>query len=177
MTAGNFFPPGLSVRPVAPADNETVRSLFITAQKELVPDDAERELRIAFKKYTDSALNDDLAKASFHYSKPKRQMWVLESKPKEIVAMIAIDSDSDSPGIALLRRLFVSPEFRGKGVARLLSLRSEQWAEKQGFATMRLYTTEFHTEARNLYESLGYETVQESNYGPIAVFQMEKSLK
>lgn len=175
--SANFFPPGLSVRRVAPADNETVRSLFIAAQKELVPDGADRELRIALKKYTDSALNDDLAKASFHYSKPKRRMWVLESQRKEIVAMISVDSASAASGIALLRRLYVSPEFRRKGVAKLLSLRAEQWAQKQDFSTMRLYTTEFQPEARRLYESLGYDTTLESSYGPVAVFQMEKSLK
>ncbi len=176
MTAGNFFPPGLSVRAVTPSDNESVRSLFIAGQSELVSSDTPIDLRIAVKKYTDSALNNDLSRASVHYSKPKRQMWVLESQQKVIVAMIAVDSVAERPSIATLCRLVVSSEFRRKGVARLLSLRAEQWAQKQGFEIIRLETTELHPPAIALYESLGYVKAGQLKYGPISVVEMEKQL-
>lgn len=177
-SSGNFFPPGLAVRQISPTDNEAVRSLFIEAQADIQPDDADLETRIALKKYTDSCLMDDLAKASVHYSQPGRHMWVLESQEHEIIAMAAIDSDGEDPpsGVALLRRLAVRPEFRRKGVATLLSKRAEQWATKQGFSTLRLYVSEFQTDARSLYEKLEYAQVAADKYGPIAVFEMEKPL-
>lgn len=172
----NIFPPGLAVRSVRPTDNESVRALFITVQKELAPPDAAQSLRIAIKQYTDSCLNDDLARASVYYSKQHRHLWVLESQEKEIVAMVAVDADADVGNVAILRRLAVAEPFRRKGVARLLVQRTEQWASRQGYLQIKLYVTEIQPAARSLYESLGYSEKQAENYGPIAVFEMEKAL-
>lgn len=178
--SANLFPPGLAVRQISPTDNEAVRSLFIESQAGLLPGDADRETRIALKKYTDYCLMSDLARASVHYSKPGRRMWLLESQEHEIVGMIAVDADldsSDSPGeIALLRRLAVKQEFRRKGVAMLLSRRAEQWASKQGFSKIQLYVSELQPEARDLYSKLEYAEIGVEHYGPIPVHQLEKSL-
>lgn len=171
----NFFPPGLAVRAIQPADNDAVRALFITVQNELAPTDADLELRIAIKRYIDSCLNDDLARASVYYSKPRRRLWVLESQEREIVAMIAIEADENEPGAARLRRLAVARQFRRKGVGRLLVQRTEQWALQQGFGRIALYVSELQPAAQSLYESLGYGRKQAENYGPIAVLEMHKS--
>ncbi len=178
--SGNFFPPGLAVRQISPTDNEAVRALFIAAQNDILPDGADRATRIALKKYTDSCLMADLARASTHYAQPGRRMWVLESQEHEIVALAAIDSEPDDLSsareIALFRRLAVRPEFKRKGVGTLLSKRAEQWAAKQGFATLKLYVSELQPAARSLYEKLEYSEIGSEDYGPIAVFEMEKSL-
>lgn len=174
---GNFFPPGLVVRSISPTDNEPVRQLFIDTQADILPEGADLQTRIALKKYTDSCLMSDLARPSVHYSKPGRRMWLLESREHEIVAMAAIDSDAESdPDLALLRRLAVRPEFRRKGVAMLLSRRAEQWASKQGFSKIRLYVSELQPAARSLYERLDYAQVGVEHYGPIPVYELEKSL-
>lgn len=171
---GSMFPPGLAVRAVQPTDNEAVRALFIATQGGLAPPDAGLEVRIALKRYTDSCLNDDLARASVHYSKPPRRMWVLESREREIVAMAALDAHETDSEAGLLRRLAVAPQFRRKGVARLLVQRTEQLASRRGLSAMRLYVSELQPAARSLYESLGYREKQVSSYGPIAVFELEK---
>lgn len=175
----NFFPPGLAVRKISPTDNEAVRKLFIEAQADICPDDADRETRIALKKYTDSCLMADLARASTHYSKPGRRMWLLESQEHEIVGMVAIDSESEDStsgeaGTALLRRLAVRSEFRGKGVAKLLSRRAEQWASRHGFLKIKLFVSELQPVARKLYEKLEYAQVGLEHYGPIPVYELEK---
>lgn len=173
---GNFFPPGLAVRPVQPADNEAVRALFIAGQKELAGPGSAPNVRIAIKRYTDACLMDDLARASVHYSKPGRRMWVLESQQHEVAAIAAIDSMDSTAGVALFTRLVVAPQFRRKGVARLLTRRAEQWAVRQGYSMARLEVTDLQPVARAMYVSLGYVDRNTSYYGPITVFEMEKSL-
>ncbi len=172
----NMFPPGLAVRRVAPTDNEAVRELFIACQNELLPADAERELRIRLKSYTDSSLMDDLSKPSAYYLKANRHLWVLESQEHEIVAMAAVDAAEDAPGVALLRRLCVSMEFRRKGVATLLSRRAEQWAARRGYSAMRLYVTELQSGAQSLFTKLEYAEIRQEDSGPITVIEMEKAL-
>ncbi len=176
-TPANTFPPGLRVRQVRPTDNEAVRQLFIESQNGLLPEDATREVRIAMKKYTDSCLMSDLARASTHYTKPGRRMWILESQQREIVAMAAVDMEDGKPEVGLLRRLCVAPGFRRKGVATLLSQRAEQWAAKQGFSSIRLYASELQPEAKGLHDKLEYAQIATSNFGPLAVVEMEKRLE
>lgn len=172
----NFFPPGCAVRAIRPTDNEAVRSLFIAGQIELAPAGATPELRIALKKYTDSCLNEDMNRASVHYSKPGRRMWVMESQEKAVVAMIGLDNTPPEPGVGFLRRLVVAPHFRRKGVARLLTQRAEQYAARQGLAVLRLEVSDLQPGARKMYDSFGYREVRSFDYGPIVVFDLEKRL-
>ncbi len=175
----SLFRPGLALREISPTDNEVVRSLFIESQAGLMPEDADSATRIALKKYTDSCLMDDLSRASVHYSKPGRRMWLLESKEHDIVAMAAVDSNRDEApsDTALLRRIVVKPEFRRKGLATLLSRHAEQWAARQGFEQMWLYVSELQPSARDMYSKLDYAEVETSSYGPITVFKLQKPLQ
>lgn len=175
-STANFFPPGLSVRSIRPADNDAVRALFIRGQSEFVAPESPLDVRMAAKRYIDSCLVADLARPHYHYSQPRRKLWVLESQAKEIVAMAAVNSSDDDSAAALLCRLVVSPEFRRKGVARLLIQQAERWASQQGFRVVRLDTTEYQLAAIALYESLGYVNTGSEMYGPIPVRLMEKRL-
>ena len=105
-SGGDPFPPGLAVRKIGPTDNDAVRALFIAAQASIQPEDADLETRIALKKYTDSCLMSDLARASTYYKQPGKSMWLLESQEKELAGMVAIDSDpeTEDPRTALLTR-------------------------------------------------------------------------
>lgn len=173
--SANLFPPGLAVRTIRATDNEAVRLLFILGQDELVSPGTPLDVRLAVKKYTDSCLMDDLARASHHYSHPRRRFWVVESEGGTIAAMAAIDSADEVPGISLLRRLVVSPDFRRKGVARLLVQRAEQWMAQQGFHTLRLDVTDLQPPAIALYRSMEFEETKTFMYGPITVFEIEKA--
>jgi GNAT superfamily N-acetyltransferase len=175
--SGNFFPPGLSVRAIRPTDNEAVRALFIQGQNEIAAGSGNIKLRISVKEYTDSCLHEDMERPSVHYSKPGRKFWVLESQERKIVAMCALDDHLSEPGIGLLRRLVVAPQFRRKGVARLLVQRTEQYAMKQGRPGIRLFTSELQPGARALYESLGYKLRSTGKFGPITVFEYEKPFR
>jgi putative acetyltransferase len=84
----------------------------------------------------------------------------------------------DKGDYAEVKRLFVSQEFRGQGVARVLMAELESRAFAAGYTLMRLETGTHQPESMRLYESLGYHI--RTPFGgyiddPLSVF-MEKKL-
>ena len=63
------------------------------------------------------------------------------------------------PGIAEIKRMFVTGSERGRGHARLLLTELEGRARAAGCERVRLLTTEVLREARALYASVGYRAV------------------
>jgi putative acetyltransferase len=75
-------------------------------------------------------------------------------------------------GICEMKRLYVRPPFREKGIGRLLSLRVVAEARARGYARMRLDTLASMTTARSLYRSMGFEEIKPYRFNPFhdAVF-------
>jgi putative acetyltransferase len=104
----------------------------------------------------------------------------------------AIDQDSDTAigcvgvvregqeqGTAEIKRLFVAPEYRGRGVATALMNALEALAIAQGVQVLRLETGIYQPESRRLYASRGYQVVPpfgQYTHDPLSVF-MEKVLR
>jgi putative acetyltransferase len=63
------------------------------------------------------------------------------------------------PGVAEVKRMFVLPEFRGRGIARQILLALESAARERGYATLRLETGTRQPEAIGLYRSAGYSQI------------------
>jgi GNAT superfamily N-acetyltransferase len=63
------------------------------------------------------------------------------------------------PGVAEVKRMFVTAPARGRGHARALLAELERVAAQDGCERVRLYTTEALLEARALYSTYGYRTV------------------
>ena len=64
---------------------------------------------------------------------------------------------------AEIKRMFTAPAGRGRGIARALLARLEDEARRIGYTKARLETGEELHEAIKLYESVGYEPIE--NYG------------
>ncbi|MGH8991663.1 MAG: GNAT family N-acetyltransferase [Acidimicrobiia bacterium] len=62
--------------------------------------------------------------------------------------------------IAEVKRMYVRPEARGRGVARALLQRLVEDARAEGYRTVRLESLRFMTEAHALYRSLGFVDVK-----------------
>src|SRR5262245_9847152 len=60
------------------------------------------------------------------------------------------------PGVGEVKRMFVRPEFRGRGIARQILLALESAAQARGYSTLRLETGTRQPEAIGLYRSTGY---------------------
>lgn len=67
------------------------------------------------------------------------------------------------PGIGEVKRMFVRPEVRGKGVARRILSQLEARAKELGCTQVLLETSVKHTEAMALYRACGFEVIP--NYG------------
>jgi GNAT superfamily N-acetyltransferase len=62
-------------------------------------------------------------------------------------------------GRAELKRMFVRPDQRGRGLSRLVLSWLEQSAREAGLVDMVIETNTVHAEAIRLYESVGYEPI------------------
>jgi GNAT superfamily N-acetyltransferase len=75
-----------------------------------------------------------------------------------------------------IKKMYVIPAARGQGVARTLLHELERAALELGYDTVRLDTGPKQIHAQALYADEGYETVEDFNGNPVAVFWGEKRL-
>ncbi len=96
----------------------------------------------------------------------------------ELVACGAVRVMADDGVYGELKRVFISPAYRGKGLSRELVSRLEQDTLAHGVLLMRLETGVRQPEAIGLYQSMGYrerEPFGRYQPDPLSLF-MEKSL-
>ena len=76
----------------------------------------------------------------------------------------SVEKDGSEVKTVELKRVFIRPDFQGRGIGtRLVSLLME-WAEELGYERMLLETGELLTESCAVYRKLGFEVIP--NYGP-----------
>ncbi|MEO0473163.1 MAG: GNAT family N-acetyltransferase [Bacteroidota bacterium] len=88
----------------------------------------------------------------------------------QAVACGAIKAFSDTQ--VEVKRMYVSPEVRGQGIASALLMQLENWAAELGYKSCVLETGKRQPEAVALYHKNGYRRIP--NYGQYA--QMDNSL-
>lgn len=81
-----------------------------------------------------------------------------------------------TPGVGLLKRMWVSPSVRGLGFGRRMLLALELEARELGITTLRLETNSALREAIRLYESAGYTEVASFDNDDHADHWFEKRL-
>jgi len=67
-----------------------------------------------------------------------------------------------------LKRLYVHPHYRGRGIARRLAVRAISDARKIGYKRMRLDTLPSMCPARKLYRTLGFKPAPPYTRNPVA---------
>ncbi len=75
-----------------------------------------------------------------------------------------------------IKRVWVSPTARGRGVARLLMRELEQRAFEHGAMSVQLDTNSSLTGAMTMYRSMGYREIPRYNDNPHAHHWFEKEL-
>lgn len=108
-----------------------------------------------------------------------------ELEPPHGLLLVAFDGDDPvacgavhviGPGVAEIKRMYVSPRARGRGLGRTLLEELERGAAELGCRTARLDTMAAMSEAGALYRSAGYAPIPDYNGNPLAAYWMERAL-
>ena len=104
------------------------------------------------------------------YARESRHGFSIDKLISENVAFFVVRVDGAAAGcggiklfgseFGELKRMYVRPAFRGRGLGRLLVDRLAEHARSQGITLLRLETGIHQREAIALYEKLGFKQIQ-----------------
>ena len=117
----------------------------------------------------------ELARLPGEYAPPAGCLLlaIVDSIPCGCVALHRLED-----GICEMKRLYVKPEFRGKGFGKFLVNAVIDEAKKIGYTKMRLDTVPQMKEAINLYREIGFKEIEPYRENPIGgALYMEMDLK
>lgn len=143
-------------------DIERVRELFVEYSESLGFD-------LGFQNF-----DEELANLPGEYAEPRGCILLAEYQGQSVGCVAVRPFGQD---VCEMKRLYVTPGYRGLGIGRALAEAVIEKARRIGYACMRLDTISSMEAARRLYQSLGFEQIGPYRHNPIegAVF-MELNL-
>jgi GNAT superfamily N-acetyltransferase len=157
--------PRVEIRKFASDDVPAVRELFIRVNRLLAP----ANMKEAFEIYIARSLMEEIDRVSDYYTERDGSFWVAVDG-ETIVGMFGLESSTD--GGMELRRMYVDPDLRRRGIARMMLNFAEEECRRRNRPRLNLSTSELQTDALALYQGAGYERVREE----VAVIGSNKSL-
>jgi len=144
-----------------PADHDPGRALVLAMEAEIVDIYRDREQR------PHNPVLDELAGEGGALIVVR-----VGGEPAGCAGLKRIDEEA-----AEIKRVFIKPEFRGRGIGRPLIAAVERRARELGYRRVRLDTGHEQPEARHIYETSGYHSIERFNDAPFAAFWFEKELE
>jgi putative acetyltransferase len=145
----------MQIRHYTDRDAAPVQELFMRVNRALAPP----ALRAAFENYIAVALREEIGRISEYYTGPRRGFWVAEDAAGALVGMFGLEPAAEDS--VELRRMYVAPEARRRGIARAMLAAAEQVAASWGVAKLVLSTAEIQQAALALYRAAGYRLLRE----------------
>lgn len=145
-------PLNLQVRPIVAADNPRIAQVIrdVSAEFGLTAD----------KGYTVS--DPQLDRLFELYSAADSAYWIVEHEGQVVGGGGVAPLACSAPDICELQKMYFLPSVRGLGLARELALRAMDFARQRGFRRCYLETTGSLTRAIKLYQSLGFEPIEDA---------------
>ncbi len=106
----------------------------------------------------------ELAALPGEYTLPNGCLLLAKEK-KQIVGCAALRKITK--GMCEMKRLYVRPEFRKRGIGRRLMIKIIEKAQNMSYNYMRLDTIPSMIEAIALYRSLGFKNIKPYRYNPV----------
>ena len=156
------------------------RSLCISQPESDQDLDHVRELFVEYQRYIDvdlcfQSFDEELRSLPGRYAPPAGSLLLARVGDAIIggVAMAPLKRD-----FCEMKRLYVRPEWRGRGYGRRLADAIIERGRRAGYTTMRLDTLRRLHEALVLYESMGFRRIGSYRYNPLEdVVYMEIDLR
>jgi GNAT superfamily N-acetyltransferase len=144
----------ITIRPFADDDAPQVRDLFIVVNRLLSPPD----LRDVFEAYIKRALAEEVDRISAYYGQRNGGFWVAIQNDK-LVGTFGLERAS--PDAMELRRMYVDPGARRRGIARQMLRFAKDECRQRKVRKLELSTSELQNAAITFYKNAGYHLVYE----------------
>lgn len=108
----------------------------------------------------ESVVAEGLASFCDRLQHPSNQIW-LAIQAQQIVGSVAIDGEDLGNNSAHLRWFILDAKVRGQGIGRLLISHALQFSEANKFENTQLWTFKGLDAARHLYETHGFQLIEE----------------
>lgn len=144
----------VTIRRFAAADDDAVRDLFIRINRLLAPPGQ----RAAFEDYIALAIAEEIGRIEEYYAERDGAFFVAEEAGR-MAGMFGLERVS--AGAMELRRMYVEPALRRRGIARAMLAFAENECARRGFGRLDLSTSELQPEALAFYRSAGYALERE----------------
>ncbi len=135
-----------------------------SAVKELILSILTQEYPFDKSAYSDS----DLYNIGQAYNGKRDNFFVLEDSGK-IIGTVGVKEDSEE--VALLRRLFVESECRGKGYGKLLMAEATKFCKGKGYKSLVFRTTNRMKQAITLCEKKGFKKAEAIDLEGFQIFK------
>jgi len=145
---------GIEIRAFTACDAAQVRDLFVKVNRLLAPPDMEE----AFEGYIARSLGEEIGRIEAYYRERDGGFWVAVEGSR-LVGMFGLELSSETA--MELRRMYVDPDARRRGIARMMLRYAEDECRRRNRPTMDLSTSELQDDALSLYRSAGYRLVRE----------------
>ena len=141
-------------------DDPDVLDLFKEYTDMLIENDSRFAAYLEIQNY-----DDEIKDLSVKYGEPYGRLYIarVDGAPVGCVAMKNHDGENSGE----LKRLYVRPEYRGRGYARILTERILEDAKSVGYDAVYLDTLPFLTAAKHLYDKLGFVVCEPYNDDPM----------